>query len=528
MLTFGCLKPPLTPPSQGGAGWQRLETKHFDLASNLDAEQAERVIASFEEIYDLLGLAVFGRSVIPEVHTSAVIFEQRQELRQFYGDAVGGIYFDSLSNDLEATPTLVTYGTLDPYSRVTFAHELTHRFNHFALGPTPLWLNEGLANYYSTIRGQDGEPVVGETDPRYMCASGGVQQAVGDIVCNYEVLRASTLPPIDELLGYERSEFYRTSTDPQASSSYDGREKTKRNYAAAWLLVHMLQHSEHDYAQKFRRLMQGPASQHKGAQLAELVRAVPKARLQADFDDYRRKTIPWREHHAQLPSRPGDLQSRSMKESEVRVLWARLDDFTGPSASRARTNLDAAREASEAGDGTARFWLGRYHALRNETDEAESAFQDALRTEPQVPEYLLGLIDLLWGHRGGAAWADAARSPQVGKLIAELEPIARTARQHNAVAVHRLMNEDVPDALEHSKRACELGPDCWQCFHNRASALFAAGQREEAAAAERTALDRLPERIMGNAASAMQKALDLYTSPQKPGPNTEIPGLIAP
>jgi tetratricopeptide (TPR) repeat protein len=217
-----------------------------------------------------------------------------------------------------------------------------------------------------------------------------------------------------------------------------------------------------------------------------------------------------------------------MKESEVRVLWARLDDFTGPSASRARSNLDAARAASEAGDGSARFWLGRYHALRNETDEAESAFQEALRIEPQVPEYLLGLIDLYWGHRSGAAWMDAARSPQVGKLIGELEPIARTARQHNAVAVHRLIGGDVPGALEHSKRACERGPDCWQCFHNRASALFAAGQRDEAAAAERTALDRLPERSAGNAATEMRKALDLYSRPQKPGPNTEIPGLIAP
>jgi hypothetical protein len=244
VLTAGCGHPPLTPPSKGGDSWIELESEHFTVVSDLGERDAGRVIGGFEEIYEQLGSVIFSGGQVPSFRTDAIVFRQHQDARQFLGDDVGGRYEDSLDNDLEPTPTVIVSGTLSPLARILFAHELTHRFNHVALGPTPVWLNEGLAQYYSTIRAEAGKPVVGETDPRFMCASGGTRQSVGDLICNYKVLKASTLPKASELVVFERSDFYADAADQNGLLSWEQKERRVRHYGSAWLLVHMLMHEE--------------------------------------------------------------------------------------------------------------------------------------------------------------------------------------------------------------------------------------------------------------------------------------------
>jgi hypothetical protein len=57
------------------------------------------------------------------------------------GAGFGGAYMASLPNDPEPSPTRVATGTLSPFARLAFTHELTHRFKSLGLGPvikTPL------------------------------------------------------------------------------------------------------------------------------------------------------------------------------------------------------------------------------------------------------------------------------------------------------------------------------------------------------------------------------------------------------
>jgi tetratricopeptide (TPR) repeat protein len=534
LTALSCLQQGPKPPTQSGEPWIELKSEHFRVVSDIGEEDASHVIAGFEETYGLLGSVVFGGSAVPSFGTNAVIFEHHEDLGQFVGDGFGGMYLPSLPNDVEPSPTVLASGTLSPFARLLFTHELTHRFNHVALGPTPTWLNEGIADYYSTIRTDHGAPVVGEIDPRYMCTPDGL----GDLECYQdEKLAGNRLPNASDVVGLDREGFYGTDTLEGGIASWEQKRKRTANYGVAWLLVHMLMHGDQTYAQNFRRTLGAPPSAHKGAELAEIVSAVPAHELDRDFQAYLRKRIPWRQHHAALPNSPSQLSRRNLADSEVFIWWARLDSFRGNFAGRARERLNQARQhggvpkADGSADGAAWFWLGRYSQLHNDAEQAARHYQHALNLEPGNPDYLYGLLDLYWSDQRGMSWLEAARSVHVGKTIAALSGTARSASQLNAVAAYQLFSNDVPTALRTSAEACRVGPDCWPCFHNRAAALFAAGQAGEAANAELEALNRLSEGAPPRLVKLIDRSVDFYTRAASDPSSVKgepRPGLVAP
>jgi len=144
---------------------------------------------------------------------------------------------------------------------------------------------------------------------------------------------------------------------------------------------------------------------------------------------------------------------------------------------------------------------------------------------------MLGLLDLFWNNRSGQDWVDAARDPKVVKLIEDLAKTARSARQHNAVAAHRLFSGNVDAALASSAEAIRLRPDCWLCFHNRAAALFASGSAQQAIEAQREAINRLPETSGAAFVTGLSQALAFYErAARDPAAVADepTPGLIAP
>jgi tetratricopeptide (TPR) repeat protein len=257
---------------------------------------------------------------------------------------------------------------------------------------------------------------------------------------------------------------------------------------------------------------------------------VPKAQLDGDFKRYLKQGIPWRQHHLPSPPTPGDLERSTLSNSEVLLLWARIDSFNGKFARRALERLNQAHEKGGAGDdGDAFFWLGRYYQLQEKPAQAEQQYKLALALKPGNPEYLYGLLDLYW--RGqGKTWLDAARSDQVQKTIAELARSAHTGAQLNAVAAHQLLSNDVPAALATSEKACAVSPDCWTCFHNHAAALFEVGRRNDAFDAEREAMSRMPEGTGTRLVTLVTRSLTYYEHAANGDklPADWSPGLVAP
>lgn len=517
-LALSCIKPPRAAPGSGDADlaeageWRQLKSLHFTLVSDLGETDAARVLAGFEEIYAVLGGVVLPGVELPDFQTTAIVFAKHSDAREFLGDGFGGVYRSWLPNDLEPTPTVIASGTLSPGARMAFAHELAHRFNHAGMGVTPTWLNEGLADFYSTIRGEKGKPVIGEIDPRYMCVPDGL----GNLECGqHQTISGNRLPSASQLLAFDADDFYERAEDGQVAS-FDQKQRRSRNYGSAWLLVHMLMTGKQDYARRFREALAAPPSSNKGAQVADVINRVPTATLDRDLQAYLGVRLSWRQHHAPLPPAPRELASRALTESEALVWLARLHSFEGLQSGRAFARLNRASElfagesvadSAHESAGEPAFWLGRYNQLRGNVDQAIARYEQAIAVAPDKPEYLYGLLTAHWRE---AKPSDLEPSSPIAKTIAALTPVASSPQQLNAVAGYQLVTNDVTAALTTSERACRAGPDCWPCFHNRALILFYAGRAADALQVERQAQARLTEHTPPQLVAIVLRALDYY------------------
>ncbi len=90
----------------------------------------------------------------------------------------------------------------------TAFHETSHLVTANLLGPTPPWLNEGLAEYFETMR------------VRGQAARFHLNRA------HLQLLRRNGVPALDALLSKDRESWHT--------------RRRARNYAAAWSLVHFL------------------------------------------------------------------------------------------------------------------------------------------------------------------------------------------------------------------------------------------------------------------------------------------------
>jgi hypothetical protein len=108
--------------------------------------------------------------------------------------------------------------TTEARAEQTFVHELVHELMHRALGETPPWLNEGMAQYFSTLRLEDDRAVLGDPSP------------------DATAVPPSLLPTVSELTGADRDRFVPTDwvrAIARDAESTEGRPKLRRLDAPA-------------------------------------------------------------------------------------------------------------------------------------------------------------------------------------------------------------------------------------------------------------------------------------------------------
>ncbi len=534
LLGVGCLSAhtELAPASAGGNAWQELDSDHFRLVTDLKERDAVNVLAEYEHVYELLVTATHvseagGPSAAPSFKTQSIVFRTYDELQPFVPAQIVGQYRNSLPNDIEGVPTILASGTVSPFGRVTLAHELAHRFNHVALGTMPVWLNEGLAQYYSTIRGDLANPVVGESDPDNVAAAGGVRHSPGDVVFQGGLIHVDALPKASSLLGLDSEGFYAESGQNRVPLTYEAKNTQSRNYAASWMLVHMLLHEQTGYAVRFRELLEKPDGLGTGQALQGVLQGVDASRLDRDFHAYLLKDIPWRQFHAGLSPRP-QLTNRGLSDAEVLLWWARLDSFTGDDSARAGRRLTDAQKANQT-DPDVQFWLGRKAAREGNFVEAAESYEHAAQAAPDRPDFLLGLVTVYGSNGSKNAWPD--RQQRLEQTLTRLSPLATSALQLNALAMQALFAHDAAKAAELAERARRAGPDCWECWHTAAAAAAAVGDARHSVDFEHTALARAPEDLNVSALRVLQDAVRLYehlARSHDAAPRLTLPPLFMP
>ncbi|MGH9237008.1 MAG: peptidase MA family metallohydrolase [Vicinamibacterales bacterium] len=212
-------------PVAAAAEWLALRTKHHQVAGNVSARDLKDValrVEQFREVIATLNQATIEAAQIEAKQgVSAIVlaFPDERSYRPFMPMAngrrvpVGGLFVAGPRG---------TYITLNLDAGDDAYRGIYHEYSHYLLrnvfGAAPLWFNEGLAEYYSTLEvSSDGRrAVIGKPVPQHV-----------------ELLRERRLPLATLLSITAASPIYSSDT-PERSVMY----------AQSWAMVHHALHAQ--------------------------------------------------------------------------------------------------------------------------------------------------------------------------------------------------------------------------------------------------------------------------------------------
>jgi len=130
--------------------WIRLTTKNFELYSTLDKKQAALLLQRLDRARQGLEQLSFGAQANP-VPVRVFAFRSRTEYAPFRSDKAATAYYlhSRLRNYIVLGGDAVE--TSEPA-----VHEYVHYVLHQRFPNLPLWLDEGLAEVYSTVSRKEG------------------------------------------------------------------------------------------------------------------------------------------------------------------------------------------------------------------------------------------------------------------------------------------------------------------------------------------------------------------------------------
>jgi len=202
-------------PSEADAGWARLRSQNFLFIGDAPERTIRATAQKVEQFREVMLRALPGAPATSPVPTVVFVFGNDASFTpykpRFEGRTVeaAGLF---LQNE-DINYILVNAEALDPAFKVVF-----HEYSHFLLGnwtdDLPVWVNEGMAEVYSTFEDRDDgrKAMLGLADDNHL-----------------GLLQASRLIPVRELIAIDHS-----------SPTYNEGSRRGVLYAESWALVHYL------------------------------------------------------------------------------------------------------------------------------------------------------------------------------------------------------------------------------------------------------------------------------------------------
>lgn len=455
-------------PARGGPTWRDIGSDHFVLRTDLDLEDATRLLARLERLRTAVVSALFDEVPASRTGVEVVAFRSDKAYRAFAPPGVDAYYLRSAGGP----PRIVVAGKLDSRQRAMLAHELTHHYLSLVFQRQPRWFSEGLATLM--------EPVGDQGDGPSMTVGQAPSARLG------RLRNADSRVPTRELLSWDGGT---TAAHPALD-----------HYASSWLLVHFLLHRSPDrFTDLQQRLVRGesPEAAWRGA-FPAYDPALPRA---LESLDYQLETY-----------LAGEAQTRTRRVAET---WRRdpLVRLIPPPEVHA-IRLGLWNIGPDKGPS----------ALRAEVDEALAEDPDhppalqhlaALTGEPPLP---LARRAVASHPDDPRAWTFLAGSLKGEPFDAERLLAYRTAAslaEGNAAALHNLAVELLAQgqsgqALPVAREAVRLAPWSSTLLDAYAAVLVDLGQCPAAIDMQQRALEVLPERSSEAARRALKDRLQQH------------------
>jgi tetratricopeptide (TPR) repeat protein len=428
--------------------WIELRTANFTLFSSAGEKETRRLGTDLERLRDALAQLSPGLTLHSPYPTYIFIFRNADSFRP-YQRLYNGKPLDSggyfLSREL--ANYVAINGDQHGDERTVIYHEYIHYVLRNNYASLPLWLNEGLAEFYSTFQVTSEEARIGLPIPEHVLW-----------------LRKNPLIPLTTLF-----------TVHQDSPEYNEGSRRGAFYAQSWALVHYLLAGSPErrrQASEYLRLAQDADSSDStfqkafGAAPAVLEREL-KTYVQGYLFNYTRAPI--------RPETSFTMAARPLSRADLLFrlgdLLANLGDHQAASEEHFRAALEAQPEHGPATAG-----LGFLRELAGRPEEARPFYEKAVRLAPDdfLVQFLYGR-DLL--ENGGEDSLVKARA--AFKKVVLLRPDYGDGWARLGYT-YQSEDELTPEAVQALETAHQFLPSRPDVAHNLAVAYARTGQRQKA------------------------------------------------
>ncbi len=234
--------------------WIKLETPHFELYTTAGEKKGREAILYFEQVRSFFIQTSPAKR--DEAPVRIVAFRSEGEYKPYRMNA-GAVAYYAHSRNRE----FIVMQDISSENYPAAIHEYTHLVIERDGLKVPVWLNEGWAELYSSLRPQGNKALVGALLP-------GRLQAL----LNSRWIDLPVLALVD-----------------QNSPMYNETNKAGIFYAESWLLVHMLYFSA-DYRENFSKFVLTVANGQDTAQAFQSVFGKGLKEVRKDLDRYSRSS----------------------------------------------------------------------------------------------------------------------------------------------------------------------------------------------------------------------------------------------
>jgi tetratricopeptide (TPR) repeat protein len=444
------LQAALAPPSPKEK-WLKVSSGEFRIFSNAAARDTRRIATDLVTMREALGIAT-RLKVRGSVPVNVIVFRDergfgpyRDAMMQRKNAPVAGLFFGGE----EAKFVLLNADT--PSADRLVYHELTHYFVRNTATSIPLWLHEGLAEYYSTFDSRKDEVHLGRHVPEHV-----------------HWLREKPLIPLGQLFAVDAR-----------SPEYSEESRQGTFYAQSWALVHFLLVADNGARRRslgnFLDLLSSgrPTDEAFGAAFQMTYEEMEKA-----LANYvRRPTMQFMSYKTGQITVPqiGEVQPASRAEV-LTALGALL-------ATTESTIADAELFLQEAGRADPRFSaayaeLGNANMRKGDRTAAMAAYEKALELGSADPAvhvaYGAALLD-----GQSASEANLQRARELFATAARLDPSSARALA-GLGATYVGADDDAAAGIAALEKSLSLAPSQEDVAVNLVQLYAAAGRREDA------------------------------------------------
>jgi hypothetical protein len=197
------------------AAWHRVDTPNFIVVGDASAKELRATAAKFEAFHEVLRRMLGATTATAPVPTVVIVFPSDQAFTPFKPLYQGKPRpVAGWADDGRDANFIAMLNSGSAYDERVIFHEYTHLVVANLIVRMPLWLNEGLADFYSTM----------------VLSDGGSKAQIGVPVREHlRNLNGSVKVPLAELLKVDHK-----------SALYNETDRVSVFYAESWALTHML------------------------------------------------------------------------------------------------------------------------------------------------------------------------------------------------------------------------------------------------------------------------------------------------